>query len=141
MKMNYREILKVATKPDLKPFDTFTKWGPFSLNGYVVIPDNFPVDYCDYFYEQIDDGPVGGLTFGGYLTSVDGELVIILLDERAYFHDEQHTVEELHQIEQLKDRASRVIGFDDAHFVPNELSADDGAKYLSNQLKMIERGY
>lgn len=32
MKMNYREILKVATKPDLKPFDTFTKWGPFQGN-------------------------------------------------------------------------------------------------------------
>ncbi len=141
MKMNYREILKVATKPYLKPFDTFTKWGPFSLNGYVVIPDDLPVDYTDEFYEQIDDGPVGGLTFGGYLTSVDGELVIILLDERAYFHDEQHTVEELHQIEQLKDRSCRVIGFDDAHFVPNELSADDGIKYLSNQLKMIEIGY
>ena len=137
MKMNYREILKVATKPDLKPFDTFTKWGPFSLNGYVVIPDNFPVDYCDDFYKQIDDSHIGGLTYGAYFTLINNELKPMQLDQHPYFNEKNCTAEELQQIEQLKNVSIRVIGFDDNHIKSNELGAEEGAKYLAAQLMHI----
>ena len=135
--MTYEEILKVATKPDLHPFDTFTKQGPFSLNGYVVIPDDLPVDYTDEFYERIDDSPIGGLTYGAYFTLINNELKPMQLDQHPYFNEKNHNQKELNQIEQLKNISIRVIGFDNAHFVPNELSADEGTKYLANQLMNI----
>lgn len=135
--MTYEEILKIAIKPDLQPFDKFTKRGPFSLNGYVVIPDDLPVDYTDEFYNRIDDAPVGGLTFGAYFTLINNELEPMYLDQYPYFNENNYTAEELQQIKQLKNVSIRAIGFDNSHFVPNELSADEGTKYLANQLMKI----
>lgn len=108
---------------NLKPFDTFTKILPASLslfphgkNGYVVIPEEFPNDYDNKFYEQIDTSPVTELTFGGWVDS-DGFL----------YWDEPED----------KTDYKKVIGFDDAHAFPNEMSAEEGAKYIANQLKKI----
>lgn len=115
-------------KPNLKPFDTFTIFSPFGgLNGYVVIPDDFTNDYFDDFYDQIDAGPVGGLTFGGWVSQVDGSY-------RLVFHGE--TNEEMTKANG-KSVTLKCIGFDDAHFYPNEMDTVTGAKYIAEQLKQL----
>lgn len=135
--MNYEEIAAVAVKPDLKPFEAFTKIGPASLNGYVVISDNLPLDYFDNVYDEIDQAPFGGLTFGGYFTEINKELSAVYLDQSPFFKDSEHSDEELALIEKIKGVSVRALGFDDNHIWKNEMEAAEGAEYLSKQLKKL----
>lgn len=100
--MNYEEIAAIAVKPALKTFEAFTKIGPASLNGYVVIPDNLPLDYYDKIYDEIDQSPFGGLTFGGYFTEINKGLSAVYLDQSPFFKDSEHSDEELTMIEKIK---------------------------------------
>lgn len=130
--MNAEEILKVAKKPNLKEFDYFTHLGPFSLNGYVVIPDDFPLDYYSDFYKSVDDGPVGGMTFGGYFTEINGELEIV------YSGVNWATVKENEKdAEKIKKVCIRCIGFDDNHIWSIEKPGIEGAEYLADELKKL----
>lgn len=130
--MKLDEILKVAKKPKLKEFDYFTKLGPFSLNGYVVIPDDFPLDYYDEFYRSIDDEPIGGMTFGGYFTLINGNLEIVYRGVHLGTTEENEK-----NAEKIKDLCVRCIGFDDSQAWPIDLTGTDGAKYLANELKKL----
>lgn len=135
--MNYEEIAALAVKPVLKPFEAFTKIGPASLNGYVVIPDNLPLDYYDKVYEEIDQAPFGGLTFGGYFTEINKELSAVYLDQSYFFKKSEHSDEELALIEKIKAVSVRALGFDNNHIWVNEMGAAEGAEYLSKQLKKL----
>lgn len=136
--MNYEEVTAQAVKPALKPFEAFTKIGPASsLNGYVVIPDNFTLDYYDKIYEEIDQAPFGGLTFGGYFTEINHELASVYLDQSPFFKESEHSDEELALIEKIKAVSVRALGFDDGHIRKNEMGAVEGAEYLSKQLKKL----
>ncbi|OQJ70518.1 hypothetical protein BMS77_09030 [Leuconostoc pseudomesenteroides] len=135
--MNYEEIAAVAVKPALKPFEAFTKIGPASLNGYVVIPDNFTLDYYDKIYEEIDQAPFGGLTFGGYFTEINNDLAAVYLDQSPFFKESEHSDKELALIEKIKGVSVRALGFDDNHIWVNEMGAAEGAEYLSKQLKKL----
>lgn len=135
--MNYEEIAAVAVKPSLKPFEAFTKIGPASLNGYVVITDNLPLDYYDKIYEEIDQAPFGGLTFGGYFTEINNELSAVYLDQSPFFKESEHSDKELALIEKIKEVSVRALGFDDNHIWVNEMGASEGAEYLSKQLKKL----
>lgn len=121
---SYAEILLHAEKSDLKPFDWFTLRGPMSLNGYAVLPPELPVDYMDDMYDKIDQSPIGGLTFGGYAFLYDDQLSIARLNDSA-------------ECDPLKKLSVPVIGFDNNHIWTNELTAEEGAKYLSNLLKQL----
>lgn len=134
--MNYEETAALAVKPTLKPFDAFTHWGA-SLNGYVVVPDNFPLDYYDKIYDEIDQSPFGGLTFGGYFTEVNSELVLLYLDAWPTYDPKNFKQSDLKAIEDLKKVSVRAIGFDNHHIHENEMSAEEGAEYLSKQLKKL----
>lgn len=135
--MNYEEIAAVAVKPALKPFEAFTKIGSASLNGYVVIPDNFTLDYYDKIYEEIDQAPFGGLTFGGYFTEINNDLAAVYLDQSPFFKESEHSDKELALIEKIKGVSVRALGFDDNHIWVNEMGAAEGAEYLSKQLKKL----
>lgn len=135
--MNYEELAKKVVKLDLKPFEAFTQMGPTSLNGYVVIPENFPLDYYDDIYDELDQGPFGGLTFGGYFTEIDKNLTPVYLDNHPFFKKSEYSDEELAWIEIIKSLSVRVIGFDDNHIWTNEMGAQEGSLYLSTQLKNI----
>lgn len=128
---SYAEILSHSEKSDLKPFDYFTLFGTMSLNGYVVLPPELPVDYMDDIYREIDDSPIGGLTFGGYAFLQDGELAIAMLDQTPW----EHSADD--DFGPLKKLSVPIIGFDDNHIRANELSASEGAKYLSNALRKL----
>ncbi|MDI6666447.1 hypothetical protein QMA56_01855 [Leuconostoc falkenbergense] len=136
--MNYEEIAAVAVKPALKPFEAFTKNGPASLNGYVAIPDNLPLDYFDKVYDEIDQAPIGGLTFGGYFTEINKELSAVYLDQSPFFNKSEHSDEELALIEKIKSVSVRALGFDNNHIWENEMAAAEGAEYLSKQLKKLK---
>lgn len=129
-----------ANKPDLKPFSPFTLMGPFSLNGYVVIPDNWTLDYYDEFYQKIDDAPFGGLTFGGYIYEMDGSLHLTYLDANPFNEKQAYTKAQRDLIDKMKSKCVKAIGFDDNHIVPNQMSAADGSQYLVKQLKELWLG-
>ncbi|GAP05064.1 hypothetical protein [Fructobacillus tropaeoli] len=103
----------------------------------MVIPDNFPIDYTDDFYKDIDTKPVHGLTFSGYISELDGEQIWLLLDQNPFFDDKKRAGYDLKGMEAMKQKSVKVIGFDDAHSVPNEMGAKDGAEYLAEQLKKL----
>jgi hypothetical protein len=139
--LKMEEMIEHANKPDLKPYDTFTLRGPFSQNGYIVIPDELPLNYIDKVYQQLDDNPVGGLTYGGYAFNLGTELHIDCLDQRykalptilGEMSEEKRIL-----YEKYKALSVRIIGFDDSHITPNELDAEDGAKYIAEQLKEMK---
>lgn len=135
--MNYEEIAAVAVKPVLKPFEAFTHWGA-TLNGYVAVPDNFPLDYYDKIYDEIDQAPFGGLTFGGYFTEVDGELACLYLDAWPTYDPKNFRQEDLKAMEAIKKVSVRAIGFDNNHIWENEMGTAEGAEYLSKQLKKLK---
>lgn len=140
--MTYKEFLEghKLEKPDLKEFDIATVDSPnpvsYGKNGYVVIPKSMPLDYYNDYYEFLDDSPVGGITFGGYLMIDDGDLKVSYLDSKNLgFLQPELDDEDLESIEKIKSHCIRVIGFDNQHAFPNELNAYDGAKYISSQLE------
>ena len=133
--MDYLDMANKSKKPALKPFDTLTKLGPYSENGYVIIPDNFPTDYTDDFYQDIDTEPVHGLSISGYISELDGEQIWLRLDQKPYFDDKELSDYDLKGIEAMKQKSIKVIGFDDAHITKNEMGAKEGAEYLAEQLK------
>lgn len=135
--MQYVELVSRVTKPNLKPFDYFTHFGA-TLNGYVVIQDEVPLDYYDDFYQSIDTTPIGGLTFGGYFTEIDGDLQVFYLDAWPTYNSNNFSKEELEAIKIIKNLSVRAIGFDTNHIWTNELGAEEGAKYLSDELKKIK---
>lgn len=119
---------------ELKPFDTVVKQGPYSINGYVVIPDDWPVDYFDTKYRDIDDGPVGGITFGGYMYFSNG--VPVLLAEMFL---DAATTKTYQLYEKFQSECVPVIGFDDNHAWPIELPGQSGADYLASELKKLQK--
>ncbi|TYC49924.1 hypothetical protein ESZ50_04865 [Weissella muntiaci] len=133
------EDMNKLVKPDLELFDSFTLQGPYSLNGYVVVPNSFPLDYVDEFYSEIDDQLIGGLTYSGYAVVYDGELSLLSLDNSPWL--KLGTVElsenDRRVIKQVKNNSVRVLGFDDAHIDPNELDVKEGAEDLAKQLKLL----
>jgi len=135
--MHYVELVSRVTKPDLKPFDHFTHFGA-TLNGYVVIPDQMPLDYYSVVYQDIDTTPIGGLTFGGYFTEINGELSCLYLDAWPTYDPNNFSKEELEAIESINKLSVRAIGFDNNHIWTNEMGAEDGAEYLSEELKKIK---
>ncbi|GAP05065.1 hypothetical protein [Fructobacillus tropaeoli] len=137
--MDYSEKLKNTRKPDLRPFETFTMTGPRSLNGYVVIPENYPLDYLSDFYAEIDTKPVNGLTFGGYLTETYGKRGLVYLDQSLSFDWEKSTEDEKNYITSMKKLSVRVLGFDNDHIHPNEMGAKEGAEYLAKQLRKLSK--
>ncbi|WP_125707500.1 hypothetical protein [Companilactobacillus zhongbaensis] len=145
--MTYREFLQNnrLKKPDYKMFDIILKGSPniyvqtFGRNGYVVIPDDWTLDYCSNFYGFLDDGPVGGLTFGGYITVANDELTAINLDSgNLGFFQKELNNDDKKAIEEIKKYCVHVIGFDNQHYRPNEMDAFDGAKYIAEQLRNRE---
>ncbi|MQS52156.1 hypothetical protein [Companilactobacillus mishanensis] len=119
-------------KPDLKSFDYFTLMGPYSMNGYVVIPDEFPTNYDDEIYDDINKhNHFQGLTYAGGATIYQDELTLVFLDNPF----RKLTSEENVQLEQVKPYMVRVVGFDDNHAFLNELPADEACIELSNTLK------
>lgn len=135
--MNYDEMALKAVKPNLKPFEAFTLFGTYSQNGYVVIPNNLPIDYFDDIYKKLDQEPYGGLTFGGYVTQIGGDLKLLYLDEYPLFNECEHSKEEINSIENIKKLCVRAIGFDDNHIWVNKMNAHDGSIFLSKQLENL----
>lgn len=124
--------------PKLNMFDSFTLLGPYSLNGYVVVPNDFPLNYFDDIYEVVEDNPVGGITYGGYVTLIDGELQLAGLDQQYLFTDHVFTDEQVEILKEAKTKCLPVLGFDDNHASPIQLSGLEGAEYLANELRKIE---
>ncbi len=127
-------------KPNLKPFDTVVKESPrgmmsFGKNGYVVVPDKMPLDYFNSYYGFLDDSAVGGLTFGGYLTVTDGKIRVLYLDSPSSGHEDKLSKEDHKFIDKIKPYCVRAVGFDNNHYMPNIMDAQEGVKYLSKQLK------
>ena len=138
--MTYTEYLKShkLQKPDFKTFDIVTIDAPlagFGPNGYVVIPDEMPLNYYSDYYQFLDDSPVGGLTFGGYLFITDGRVVVDILDSDDFNGMRKFSAEDKASLKEFKKYSLRAIGFDNQHFRTNEMNAVDGANYLSRQLK------
>lgn len=138
--MTYTEYLKShkLQKPDFKTFDIVIIDAPifgFGPNGYVVIPDEMPLNYYSDYYKFLDDSTVGGLTFSGYLFITDGETAVDILDSDDFNGLRKFSEEDKKSINEFKKHSLRVIGFDNQHYRPNEMNAVDGANYLAKQLK------
>lgn len=130
--------LHTFKKPDLKLFETFTLPSPdcfrLAKNSYVVIDDAMPIDYMSDYYEFLDDDPVGGLTYGGYVSNVDGILKLINLNPDPLLFGHRLVEREKEIVDELKKYSFKVIGFGNQHYQPNELGAKAGSKYLARQL-------
>ena len=124
--------------PKLDVFDTFTLMGPYSLNGYVVIPDYLTTNFLADIYEDVDDGPIGGITYGGYVTSINGDLQLVSLDQHYIFYDHILTEKQVKKLNEVKTKCLPVLGFDDNHIHQNQLSGLEGADYLANELRKIK---
>ena len=124
--MKYTEILEELKKrgaSKILPFTPFADWHEDKEdNGFVVLPDGFPVDYLDPIYQSIDTKPIGGLTYEGYAW-IDEKGNVgksrLDLDTRA---TPQYEPEELHALQEIKDL----------------LKGLEGARYLVKQLKQLE---
>ena len=141
--MKYTEILEELKKrgaSKILPFTPFADWHEDKEdNGFVVLPDGFPVDYLDPIYQSIDTKPIGGLTYEGYAW-IDEKGYVgksrLDLDTRA---TPQYEPEELHALQEIKDLyVSPILGFDNNHIEPIELKGLEGARYLVKQLKQLE---
>lgn len=144
---NYERLVAegALAKPDLKPFDTFTLAAPDCLpaygeNGYVVIPDEWPIDYVDDVYtaESVLTATdmVHGLTFGGHAVISRGKLSIWYNRRPLQVTEEEEQL--LCEVEVLPQSYSvKVIGFDDSHYRPNDIDAKSGAAMIADALKKI----
>lgn len=146
----YKEINLQIERPNLKPYDTATvymyqeynTYRPSGYeNGYIVIPDELPLDYTNKIYWELDTSNVNGLTFGGYLTKKDGKYIVLYLDAQPELFDKPLSTDEQQIVDEIKTKCVRAIGFDDNHLYFNSMSAEDGANDIAKQLKkMIEVG-
>lgn len=114
----------------------------YSGNGYVTIPEDMPKNYLNKVYYDLDDAPVGGLTFSGYVTELNGELALLRLEQgtRSIHAEKNKAIMELMEPIHKKVRpyCIPVLGFDDQHAQPNQLNGMEGATYLRDQLKDIQ---
>ena len=143
-----QDHLATSVKPDLKPFDTFTVDEPgFNnpyrpdgyTNGYIVIPNDLPIDFTDPFYQQLDTRAVQGLTISGYLTIEDGERHIYLLDAHTDLTG-KIDADTQQVIDRFKAKTVPIIGFDNNHLYYNDVTAQEGATDLANQLRELVKG-
>lgn len=117
----------------LKPFDTLILQGPFSVNGYVVIPDDWPIDYTHEKYREIDASPIGELTFGGYAYLENGEYKLIA--EIFLSNPDSSSAKRFVENEE---NCVPILGFDDNHAWPIDKPGQEGADHLVNELKKLQ---
>ena len=98
--------------------------GPYSLNGYVEVPEHFPEDYMDKVYNDIE--VFGGLTFGGHAFVKDNKIqclihepiYIPMFDNRDYgrtYIDYLNAVNYYKKFIYPDCEYVKVLGFDDNH--------------------------
>ena len=141
--MKYTEILnelKERGASKIKPLTPFADWHEDKEdNGFVVLPDGFPVNYLDPIYKAINLQPIWGLTYEGYAwIDAEGNLgkARLDLDPRAV---PQFELEQLQALKEIKENyVSPIFGFDNNHIEPIELKGIEGARYLATQLRQLE---
>lgn len=143
--MKYTEILEELKRrgaSKITPLTPFADWHEgYEDNGFVVLPDNLPVNYLDPLYKSINTKPIGGLTYEGYawLDAADNLGKSRLdLDPRAVPVTESEELEALAEIK--KEYVSPIFGFDNDHIEAIQLKGIDGARYLAAELKKLKRG-